>query len=101
MCQHTWPHIRIAANIQGRSKMIAFNVQMRKLGLEGDLLKVAEQKRAGPGLIPKQVSLLCMLLLTTPLSSSLQITEEFGKKVKKQRGRRYSSGGPESITLCS
>lgn len=75
--------------------MITFNVQMRKLGLEGDLLKVAEQKRAGPGLIPKQVSSLCMLLLTTPLSSSLQITEEFGKKVKKQR----EEGGTGQVTL--
>lgn len=46
------------------------------------MLKLAEQKKARPGLTPEQVTPVSLLLVAALFSVSHQITEEFGKKVK-------------------
>lgn len=71
----------------------------RKLGLESDLLKVTQQKKTGPRLRPEQVTLVCMLLVTTlstSLSKSLQSLDR-GEK-KQEQGMRQRSGDLEIIT---
>lgn len=48
--------ITYPANIQGRSRIFFSSLKIRKLGLESDLLRVAQQKKTGPGLIPEPVT---------------------------------------------
>lgn len=71
------------ANVQGRSRIFSSNLQMRKLGLESDLPRVAQQKKTGPGLTPEQVTSVCVLLITTispTLTKSLRSLERGEKK---------------------
>lgn len=71
------------ANVQGRSRIFSSNLQMRKLGLESDLPRVAQQKNTGPGLTPEQVTSVCVLLITTispTLTKSLRSLERGEKK---------------------
>lgn len=75
--------IMYIANVQGRSRIFSSNLQMRKLGLESDLPRVAQQKKTGPGLIPEQVTSVCVLLITTispSLTKSLKSLERGEKK---------------------
>lgn len=43
--------------------------------------------KAGPGLIPKQETSVCMLIITTIFSLSNQIIKDFGEKEGKARVR--------------
>lgn len=82
--------ITYSANIQGKSKIFSSSLQIRKLGLESDLLRVAQQKKTGPGLIPEPVTSVCIFLVTTisfSLTKSLKSLEKWEKK-QEARGVR-------------
>lgn len=75
--------ITYPANIQGRSRIFSSSLQVRKLGLASDLLGVAQQKKTGPGLIPEQVTSVCLFLVTTvsfSLAKPLKSLEKWEKK---------------------
>ena len=72
------------ANIQGRSRIFSSNLQMRKLGLESDLPWVAQQKKTGPGLIPEQVTSVCVLLIITISPSLTKSFKSLERGEKKQ-----------------